>query len=248
MTPFRQVMKLSLSELRLFRREPEALFFTFIIPVFFLFLIMEVFLPAEAPKAIAVNHVAPALMVLVIAGTAIYSVPQTIVSYRKIKYLKRLKGAPVTPITVLTSLAMSDFAVTALGIGVLGGVAVLVYGASLTGSLLSFLAGFMLAFLSLAAFFLFIPAVARSPRAASAIGMAIYMPVMFFSGVWVPLEMLPDWIARNVSPFLPVTHAVELMQGLWLGTPMLDLTGEVLILLGLLGLGLVIAAATFRWE
>ncbi|MCL0074205.1 ABC transporter permease [Dehalococcoidia bacterium] len=245
---FRQSVKLISTELKLFRREPEALFFTFILPVFFLFLTMEVFIPGEAPKAIVINYVAPSLMVLIIAGTTIYSVPQTIVHYRKIKFLKRLKGSPVTPVTILGSLALSDFIVTVLGIALLAVTAVLVYDASLAGSLLSFLAGFVLAFLSLAAIFLFIPAVARSPRAASAIGMFIYFPVMFFSGVFIPLDMLPDWIVRYISPYLPVTHAVELMQGLWQGIPLLDLTREVLILLGILCLGLVIAARTFRWE
>jgi len=248
MSLIRQSLKLTSTELKLFRREPEAMIFTFIIPVFFLFLIMEVFIPDDVPREVVINHVAPALMVLVIAGTAIYSVPQTIVNYRKIKFLKRLKGSPIRPVTILSSLAMADFIVSGLGIALLAVVAVLVYDASLTGSLAFFLAGFILAFLSLAAIFLFIPAVARSPRAASTIGTFLYMPVMFFSGVWVPLDMLPEWIARYISPFLPVTHAVELMQGLWLGAPLGDLIGEALILVGVLWLGLMIAAASFRWE
>ncbi|MCL0073024.1 ABC transporter permease, partial [Dehalococcoidia bacterium] len=229
-----------------FRREPEALFFTFIFPVFFLFLTMEVFIPGEAPKAI--NYVVPPLMVLIIATGAIFSVPLSIVSYRDIKFLKRLKGSPVTPVTILGSLALSDFIVTVLGIALLAVVAVLVYGASLAGSLLSFLAGFVLVFVSLGAIFLFIPAVARSERMAATILQIIFFPVMFFSGVFIPLDMLPDWIVRYISPYLPVTHAVELMQGLWQGNPLLDLTREVLILLGILCLGLVIAARTFRWE
>ncbi|MCL0090297.1 ABC transporter permease, partial [Dehalococcoidia bacterium] len=94
----------------------------------------------------------------------------------------------------------------------------------------------------------FIPAVARSERTAMAISQIIVFPVMFFSGVFIPLDRLPDWIARYISPVIPITHAVELMQGLWQGNPLLDLTREVLILLGILCLGLVIAARTFRWE
>ncbi|HSW39245.1 MAG TPA: ABC transporter permease [Acidobacteriota bacterium] len=248
MMVLRQFAKLTSTELKLFWREPEALLFTFIFPVFFLFLMMEVFIPGDAPREIVINYVTPSVMVLIIAGTAINSVPYTIVSYRQIKFLKRLKGSPVTSVTILGSLALADFIVTVLGIALLAVAAVLVYDASLAGSLLSFLAGFVLTFLSLAAIFLFIPAVARSPRAANAIGMFTYFPVMFFSGVFVPLDMLPDWTVRYISPYLPVTHAVELMQGLWLGTPLSDLTREVFILLGILGLGLVIAARTFRWE
>jgi len=248
MMVLRQFIKLILTELRLFWREPEALFFTFIFPVFFLFLTMEIFIPAEPPKDIIINYVAPSLIVLVIASTAIFGVPVSIVSYREIKFLKRLKASPVTPLTILGSISLANFIVTLLGIALLVVVAMLVYGASLAGSPIFFLAGFVLVFVSLAAIFLFIPAVARSERTASAISNIIFFPVMFFSGVFVPLDMLPDWIARHISPFLPVTHAVELMQGLWLGTPLFDLTREVFILLSILCLGLVIATLTFRWE
>jgi len=248
MMVLRQFVNLTLTELRLFRREPLALFFTFIFPAFFLFLTMEIFIPAEAPKDIVINYVTPSLMVLVIASTAIFGVPMTIVSYRKIKFLKRLRGSPVTPLTILGSLGLADFIVTLLGIALLAYVAMRIYGASLAGSPIFFLAGFVLAFVSLAAIFLFIPAVARSERTAYAISQIIFFPMMFFSGVMMPLDRFPDWIARYISPLIPVTHAVELMQGLWLGTPFFDLTREVLILVGILCLGLVIAARTFRWE
>jgi ABC-2 type transport system permease protein len=244
----RQFIKLTSTELSLFGREPIALFFTFIFPVFFLFLTMEVFVPAEAPKEIVINQVTPSLMVLIIATTALHGVPATIVSYRQIKFLKRLKGSPVAPLTILGSLALANFFATVLGMALLVTVAMLVYDALLVGGLLSFLGGFVLAFLSLAAIFLFIPAVARSERTAQAISQIIFFPVMFFSGAFVPLGQLPDWIAHYISPFIPVTYAVELLQGLWLGAALPDLTGEMLILLGVFLLGVVIAARTFRWE
>ena len=247
MIVLRQFIKLTSAELKLFRREPIPMFFTFIVPVFFLFLTMEVFIPDDAPREV-INYIAPSLMVLVIASTAIFAVPLTIVYYRNIKFLKRLKGSPVTPLTILGSLALSDFIVTVLGIALLAVVAVLVYDANLAGSLLSFLAGFVLVFVSLAAIFLFIPAVARSERMAATISQIIFFPMMFFSGVFIPLDRLPDWIARYISPVIPITHAVELMQGLWQGIPLPDLTREVFILLGILCLGLVIAGRTFRWE
>ncbi|MCL0063486.1 hypothetical protein M1N11_04975 [Peptococcaceae bacterium] len=63
---------------------------------------------------------------------------------------------------------MAEFIVTVLGIILLTVVAVLVYGAGLAGGILSFLTGFLLVFMSLAAIFLFVPAVARTPRTASA--------------------------------------------------------------------------------
>jgi len=248
MIVLKQFMKLTSTELRLFGREPEALFFTFIFPVFMLFLMMEVLIPDGVPKKEVINIVVPQLMVLIIASTAIFGVPMTIVFYRKIRFLKRLHSSPVNPLTIMGSIALANFIVTLLGIALLAIVATLVYDASFAGSPISFLAGFVLVFVSLAAIFLFIPAVARSERMASTISQIIFFPAMFFSGVFMPLDMLPDWVRHNISPFIPVTHAVELMQGLWQGTPFFELTQEVFILLGTLCLGLVIVAFTFRWE
>ncbi|MCL0079160.1 ABC transporter permease [Dehalococcoidia bacterium] len=248
MIVLRQFRKLISMEVRVFRREPIAVFFALIFPVFFLFLTMEVFIPAEAPREIVINYVTPSLMVLIIATGAIFGVPLSIVTYRQIKFLKRLTASGARSLTILGSIALANFMITVLGIALLAVAAMLVYDATLAGSLISFLAGFVFTFLSLGAIFLFIPAVVRSARAANALSQIIFFPVMFFSGVFIPLDMLPDWIAHYISPFIPITHAAELMQGLWLGTPLVDLIWQVLILLGILCLGLVIAVRAFRWE
>jgi ABC-2 type transport system permease protein len=245
---FKQFMRLTLTELKLFWREPIALFFNFIFPVFMLFVIMEIFIPADVPKEIVINHITPALMVLIISSTAIFGIPASIVTYRQNKFLKRLRCSPVTPLAILGGFGLANFIVTLLGIALLALVAMLVYGATLTGSVITFLGGFVLVFLSLTAIFLFIPGVVRSERTAIAISQIVYFPVMFLSGVFVPLDQLPDWIAYHISPFIPVTHAVALLQGLWLDTALTNLTGETLVLLGVLLLGAITAARTFRWE
>lgn len=244
-----QFIKLTLTELKLIRREPVAVFFIFIFPVFLLLLRMEVLIPVvEMPKEIAINYMTPALIVFTITVTALFSISQTIVSYRQLKFLKRLKGSPVRALTILSGLSFANFVATLFGIALLVGAAILVYEASFPENFISFLVGFILVFLSLTAIFLFISAVARSERMALAISLILFLPVMFFSGVFVPLDMLPEWIAQYISPYLPVTYAVELLQGLWLGTPLADLTWEAFILLGVLFVGLIIAAYTFRWE
>jgi len=97
MMVLRQFIKLTSTELRLILREPEAVFFTFIFPVFMLFVIMEVFIPAEVPQEVIINHITPPLMVLIIITTALFGTPQSIVSYRKIKFLKRMRASSVAP-------------------------------------------------------------------------------------------------------------------------------------------------------
>jgi len=248
MTVLKQLFWLTVNELVLFGREPVAMFFSLVFPVGFLVLTMEVFTPAGAPKDIIINHVAPSLMVLNMASTAIYGVPGTIATYRQSKFLKRLKCSPAKTIAILGSLAASSLAVTLFSLGFLIVVAMWLYGARIDGSFIGLWGAFNLAFWSLAASFLFISSVTRSERVSSTIAQVIFFPMTFFSGVFVPLERLPDWIERYVSPVIPVTHAVELMQGAWLGTPLDKLTVPIGALFVFLILGLAVATYTFKWE
>lgn len=49
----------------------------------------------------------------------------------------------------------------------------------------------------------------------------IIMPLSFASNVFVPAGTLPDWMQTFVA-WNPLTHLVESMRGLFLGTPMGD--------------------------
>jgi lipooligosaccharide transport system permease protein len=42
-------------------------------------------------------------------------------------------------------------------------------------------------------------------------------PMLFFSGVFFPLEKFPDWV-KIFAQFLPLTHAVDISRAVFLGT------------------------------
>ena len=87
----------------------------------------------------------------------------------------------------------------------------------------------------------------RSSRSAVAIGEIIFFPAMFFSGLFVPIDQLPEWL-RPISEFIPITHAARLMQGMWLGEPIGDFLKEIIILAGVILLCVFVAVKKFRWE
>ena len=71
--------------------------------------------------------------------------------------------------------------------------------------------------------------------------------MLFLSGAGLPLEMLPDEV-RKFSNFLPLTHVVTLLRGLWIGEAWNQHTTEVIVLISMLVFGVLISAKTFRWE
>ncbi len=92
-----------------------------------------------------------------------------------------------------------------------------------------------------------IAGLARGARTAQVIGMVIFYPMMFLSGVAIPLEVMPETI-RRISDFLPLTYVARLLRGLWFG----DAWGEHILEIVIIGCVLVVctalAARFFRWE
>ena len=79
------------------------------------------------------------------------------------------------------------------------------------------------------------------------IGNVVLYPLVILSGCTVPLAVMPDTV-RAISRFLPLTHLVALLRGLWFGVAWGDLLTEVAVLAGMGIVGTVIVALTFRWE
>jgi ABC-2 type transport system permease protein len=115
------------------------------------------------------------------------------------------------------------------------------------GNAFSVWAGFTLSSLAFFALGYLIAGVAPTARIAQAVGMVAAFPMMFLSGSAIPLEVLPATI-RKVAMFIPLTHVVTLMRGLWAGEGWGRHLTEAAVLGGVLGAGMLLSARFFRWE
>jgi ABC-2 type transport system permease protein len=113
--------------------------------------------------------------------------------------------------------------------------------------LASFALALLVATLSIISIGFVIVSIVPTARFAQPIGSVILYPMLAISGIFAPVESLPDgW--REIAGVLPFTHAVSLLRGAWAGESWLDHLGN----LGVLGLTIVIStvvsAKIFRWE
>jgi ABC-2 type transport system permease protein len=92
---------------------------------------------------------------------------------------------------------------------------------------------------------LFVAAVGSTARAAAAIGNILFYPMMFFSGLWLPIPAMPQ-VLQHVAHAFPLGAAWEAFQQSALGhwPPVLAL-GTMAAWTVAFGL---IAARFFRWE
>lgn len=187
----------------------------------------------------------PILIAFAIGTIALLYLPGPLVSYREQGILRRLSTTPVPASWVLAAQMVVQACLMAIAVFLLLLVSIVFYGASAPinpGGLILALA------LSIAALFaigLAIAAVARTANAARGIMAAVFYPLLFFAGLWYPIQLMPG-VIQGISHFTPLGAAVQAMQdsmdvGFPPAAPLLVLAAYALVF-GYL------SKRFFRWE
>jgi ABC-2 type transport system permease protein len=184
---------------------------------------------------------------LILATVALMNIPITTTTYRELGVLRRFRATPMRPLTYLAADVCTNLLMTLVGMGVLLGMGWALYRVEFEGQLLSFLVSLLLGSLAMFSLGYLIASVASGARMAQVVGMLILYPMMFLSGAGLPIQLLPDSI-RRVSDFLPLTYAVNLLQGMWFGEAWSAHLTDVAVLVAMVVVLGGLAARLFRWE
>jgi ABC-2 type transport system permease protein len=242
--------KLTLVQAKLYLREPMAAFFTLLFGPALLLLLGFIFTNVPDPTLGGQGYLdmaVPAYMAMVIGIVGLTAVPISAATRRETGVLRRFSATPLRPLTYFLTDVLVPFAMTLLGILLLVLVGMVVFGVRFEGNLFSLFAGIVLGACAFFSMGYALVGLISSARAVTLIGNVILYPLMIFSGAMVPLEIMPDMV-RTISRFLPLTHLVALLRGLWLGQAWGDLLTEVAVLVGVGMVCTLIIARTFRWE
>ncbi len=242
--------KLALVEIKIYLRQPEAAFFTLAFPLVLLFIFGSIY--GNAPNELfggrgMVDVSTPAYLAMIIGSTGLLSIAISISSYREKGVLRRYRATPLRPAAVLASQVVVHFLMTLVGAVLLIASARAVYGLRFPGRAGPVALGFALSALSFFAVGFLVASLARTARAAYIVGLVLYFPNLFLSGATIPKETFPPAI-RSAGKFIPLTHVVDLLQGLWFGDPWGRHALAIGVLAGLFVLGVAVSAKAFRWE
>jgi ABC-2 type transport system permease protein len=246
----RGLWKLTWVQMKLYLREPIGAFFTVLYAPLMLVLFGSIYGNEPTPffgGRGTVDVSVPAYMGLIIVTVGLMSVPIQTASSREAGVLRRFRATPLRPTTYLLSSVAGNFVMELLGVVLLILVGKIGYNLRFDGNVLSVLAGFTLGTLAFFALGYLIAGLAPTARIAQTVGMVAAFPMMFLSGAAIPLEVLSDKV-RAVSRFIPLTHVVTLLRGLWFGEGWGEHLTEVAVLAAVLMVGVIISAKTFRWE
>ena len=248
----RGVMKFFVMQLKLYLREPVAFFFSLAYPALLLLLFGFIFGNDPDPEFWGrnfgtVDASVPAYAGIIIGTVALMGIPIDTAVSRETGVLRRYRATPLHPAAYLLASVAVYLMIALLGMAILVLTGKLVFGLRIAGSWLNVLAAITLSALSFYSLGYLIASLVPTARAAQAVGMVIFFPMMFLSGAGMPLQLLPEGL-RKVSDFLPLSYVVRLIQGLWFGELWSDLWLSVLVLIGMLVIATAISAKIFRWE
>jgi ABC-2 type transport system permease protein len=237
------------TEIRLFRREPGALFWILLFPTLLLVILGSI--PSfrnhdpdlGGLRTIDVYVPVAVLLGLIVGG--LQSMPQTLTGYRERGILRRVSTTPARPTALLTA-QMTVYGGAALASALLAlAVGRLAFAVRLPERPLGYLLALVLAVLAALALGAVVSALSRTTKIAGAIGSAVFFPAMFCAGVWAPVQTMPDVLARIVG-YTPFGAAAEALNraaaGHWPGWTHLGVLVAWTVLLT------AAASRWFRWE
>ena len=237
-------------EAKLFLREPASAFFTLVFPLMYLLLFGAISGNEPTPQfggQRTLDASIPGLAAMIICIAGLMSTTMTMSTYREKGVLRRLRTTPVGPLVVLVAQLIVVFAMTALGMLLLVAAGVLLFHMRFEGNAFSVLAGFTLSSLSFFAIGFILAGIMPTVRSAWVVAMVLLYPMLLLSGAFFTVELLPAAV-QKVSAFLPLTYVVNLLRGLWVGEPWGQHLLDVGVLAGMLVVGSIVSARTFRWE
>ena len=249
--------RLSVTELKLFLREPVTVIFTLALPLMVLYILNGVFGQDEATGEGSGNDIVvyrgfaapdwytPAYVALAIAGFGLIALPAHLVEYRETGVLRRFQASGLPRGVVLRSQSLVSFVVATVGAGLLVSAALAFTGTNAPASPALLVAAYVVAAVAIAALGLMLGVVLPTARAAQSVGLLAWFVTLFLSGSGPPPEVLPDGL-RTVGEWWPLTPVVQLLQEPWL-------TGEwavrqSLVTVAIAALSLAVAWRFYRWD
>ena len=194
----------------------------------------------------------PGIAAMAIMQTGLFTVVFTLVRFKSQGVLRRLKATPIGAAHFLAGQLTTKAIVVVLQTYVLVIVGAIVLGVSVGNGRIG--AWFDLTILALLGGALFIAmglAVsgwAKNEETAAPIANIISMPMMFLSGVFFPLSVMPDWLTRW-SQYLPLTYLADGMRAITVEGASITTLGSELLGLGIwIIVVFIIATKMFRWE
>jgi ABC-2 type transport system permease protein len=191
------------------------------------------------------NLVLPGILAFTILSAGLFAVSGHLTSMKERNILDRLIVTPMRPIALLSAIVMIRMAIVFFSTLVTLAVGILVFGLQYNVDWFRYVIFVICATLGTMGLGTVIALLVRRPSSASSLANVLAMVMMFFAGIYFPVEFMPSFL-RTVSKGLPLTHMANAMRYV---TGVIEMSeGEFwAITLSLLGMAVVLFPILARY-
>src|SRR6266850_8288772 len=242
--------KLTLLEIRIFMREPLGFVAAIAVPLFIFLVLGRTVSPGiehSAGKTQFLAQELPLFVSIFISINAALSLIAVISIYREGGILKRLRATPLQPAVILGAHVLVKLVFTGISLLLMVLAGRRFYPVPLHAHIAGFALAVVVTTVAILCMGFIIASMVSTARFAQLVGSAIFYPMLAVSGMFVPLSSIPRPLAL-VGTMLPMSHAVALLRGAWVGASWLVLLPDLGALALTIAICLVLTTRVFRWE
>ena len=234
-------------ELKLFLREPVAIFFTLVFPFIPLLVFGTIFGNSDAmPGFRVIDIYVPAVLAMVIAYVGLMGIPIALSEYREQGVLKRFRVSPLRLSHLVTAHIGVQFLLLVVSGVLLTAVSRLLFNIKLVVDPVAIALTVLLCCVPIFTIGFAVVGLCKGPRTTLAAGGCVFFLMLFTSGSAIPRRQFPPWL-REVTDYVPLSHVVDLMTGVWVNQPAPNQMTSILVLLGVSVAAFAVVILSFRW-
>lgn len=245
----------------MYTRNKAALFWVIIFPIGYMLLFGSIYGgqrtdPGNPNSLKVISFMVPGLVVMSLMSNGIIGNAGAMAIWRDKGILRRLHSTPLPIWQMLVSRIVVQSLIMVLQAFILIGIGIAVFGASFdTLGLVEAVPFIVLGAIVCMAIGQMIAALIRKPETVQIVSQVVFFPLMFLSGLFIPLNQLPDAI-QEVGKFLPTAMMSDLIRGPMLsgfagGVVNVTNLPMVVSLIGVLVyfvIAVALAARYFKWN
>jgi ABC-2 type transport system permease protein len=231
-------------ERRMFWRNPSAAFFSFILPLLFLFLFGAIFSGDQK----TLDVIVPGILGMSVMSTTFNALAMNITFLREEGVLKRIHGTPMPGSSYLAGVALNAVSNAGVQVVIVVLAGRLFFGIGWPKNWLELTVFSVAGVATLAALGVAFSHVIPNFDAAPAYTNIVFLPVIFISGVFYDVDTAPQFL-QDIAQILPLTHIIDgLSAALVTGESLADTAGDLAVIVAWGILGVFFAVRGFSWD
>ncbi len=192
------------------------------------------------------DFIAPGIMAMTVMMSVMTGLPVAISQEKEIGTMDGMMVAPVNRLSILLGKTMAQTARGLIQGVIILALAVGIFGVAIQGNILLVFALLLLGVFSFVGLGIVITSFTKDQETAQMLMMTLMFPMMFLSGVFFPIQQMPDFM-QTISHFLPLTYASDALRKVMvLGAGVPQIANELIILIAFGVVMIAIALPVFR--